>query len=102
MAAARRSPGCGSGARSRRLAPRGASLAQRGGDQLLRVVALDPVEQPLGLERRVAEVDQAVASEATRVSLFRGRHDALVLQLSGDLLAQLDDDPLRGPLADPG
>ena len=64
--------------------------------------ALDSVEQLLGLKRRVAEVDEAIAGERAGVGgACRGDRDFL-LQRSGDLLAQLDDDSLRGPLADPG
>ena len=59
-------PGGADPSRSR-LAPRGAGLAQGGGEQLLGVIALDPVQQLLGLQRRVAEVDQAVAGKAARV-----------------------------------
>ena len=65
-------------------------------------LALDPVEQLLGLQRRVAEVDQAVAGEARGRRRRRGQRRDLLLERAGDLLAQLDDDPLRGPLADPG
>ena len=79
-----------------------ARLAQRGGDQFLGVAALDAVEQLLGLQRRVAEVDQAVAGEAAGIAPSASPAADLLLERPGDLLAQLDDDPLRGALADPG
>ena len=43
-------------------------LAQRAGEQLLGVFALEAVEQLLGLQRRVAEVDEAVAGEGAGVA----------------------------------
>ena len=61
-----------------------------------------PVEQLLGLERRVAEVDEAVAGEVAGVPALGERLDDLLLERAGDLVAQLDDDPLGRPLADPG
>ena len=75
---ARRSRACGSGCRRCRArrscrAPRRAGLAQGGRDQLLGVLALDPVEQLLGLQRRVAEVDQAVAGERAGVAALGRR-----------------------------
>ena len=62
-----------------------------------------PLEQLLGLGQRVAEVHEPVASERARVVVWPGgeRRHAL-LELAGDLLAQLDDHPLGGALADPG
>ena len=83
-------------------APAAAALRSAAGDQLLRVVAVEAVEQLLGLERRVAEVDEAVAGERAGVAALGRGHRHLLLERAGDLLAQLDDDPLRGPLADPG
>ena len=41
-------------------------LAQRAGNEGLRIVTLDAVEQLLGLQGRVAEVDEAVAGQRAR------------------------------------
>ena len=77
--------------------------AQRGPDQLLGGLAARALEQLLGLDQGVAEVHEPVAGERARVVVGAGceRRHAL-LELAGDLLAQLDDHPLGGPLADPG
>ncbi len=48
-----------------------------------------------------AEADEAVPGEQPRVVAARD-HDRVVGRRRADLLAQLDDDPLRRPLADPG
>ena len=50
---------------------------------------------------REAEAEQAVAREHPRV-VPAGDHDRVVAGRRADLLAQLDDDPLRRALADPG
>ena len=54
----------------------------------------------LGLGGRIAEVDEAVAGQRPRVAALLGAGRDRLLELPGDLLAQLDDDPLGGPLAD--
>ena len=48
------------------------ALRSAAGEELLGVVALDAVEQLLGFQRRVAEVDQAVAGQGAGVA-FLGR-----------------------------
>ena len=45
-----------------------AGLAQRRGDELLRILAVEAVQQLLGLQRRVAEVDQPVAGQGAGVA----------------------------------
>ena len=77
------------------------------GDQLLGAVALGAVEQLVGLGRRVAELEQAVARQRARVVGVGAtrRSRAPIASASGsaradDLLAQLDDDPLGRALAD--
>ena len=49
---------------------------------------------------REAEADEPVARQQPRVVAARD-HDRVVGRRRADLLAQLDDDPLRGALADP-
>ena len=80
--------------------------AQRLRDQLLGAVALGVAQQLLGLHRRVAELEQARRGRAraarrarrgARRSAPRARDRAVH---AADLLAQLDDDPLGGALAD--
>src|SRR4051812_48640527 len=67
-------------------------------------LALGCREQLRRLRRRVAEVEQALTGERARVLLagVEGGGVGVALDLTGDLLAQLDDDPLGGPLADAG
>ena len=77
----------------------GARALQRVGDQVLGRVAGRAVEQLLGLLRREAEPDEAVARQQPRVVAARD-DDRVVGRRGADLLAQLDDDPLRGALAD--
>ena len=60
-----------------------------------------PSSSSLGLLGREAEADEAVAGEQPRVVAARD-HDRVVGGRGADLLAQLDDDPLGGALADPG
>ncbi len=86
-----RSPACGSSA---------ARALQRVGDQVLGRLARRAVEQLLGLLRREAEPDEAVAREQPRVVAARD-HDRVAGGRRADLLAQLDHDPLGGALADP-
>ena len=71
-------------------------------DQLLGGLAAGLVEQPVGLLRREAEPEQALARERARVVGRRAADDDVVGGPPGDLLAQLDDDPLRRALADAG
>ena len=62
-----------------------------------------PSRRLLRLVERVAEVHQALAGQAARVVVLdRAAHRDALAELAGDLLAQLDDQPLGGPLADPG
>ena len=77
-----------------------AAHLQRVGDQGLRRVTGGAVEQLLDLGRAEAEADQAVAGERARVV----RWPSLVIddRVVGDLRLELDDDPLRGALADAG
>src|SRR6185436_21108656 len=75
--------------------------AQRRRQQFLGVAAVDAVEQLLGLQWRVAEVDESVAGKRTGVAVVACRKRHLLLELSGDLLAQLDDDSLGSPFSDP-
>ena len=63
------------------------------------VLAGRAVEQRVGLLRREAEPEQAVAGERARV-VAAGDHDRVVGRRGADLLAQLDDDPLGRALAD--
>src|SRR5262249_37836210 len=88
------------GGPSRGLRPRGA--AERRLHDLLGALALGRREQLLRLRRRVAEIEQALPGQRPWILLprRRGHGVRIALDLSGDLLAQLDDDPLRGPLAD--
>ena len=65
-------------------------------------LALGPVEQLVGLLGPEAEPDQAVAGERARVVGGRAADHDLVADAAGHLLAQLDDDPLGGALADAG
>ena len=58
-----------------------------------------PSSSCLGLLGREAEPDEAVAGEQPRVVAARD-HDRVVGGRGADLLAQLDDDPLRRALAD--
>src|SRR3954469_14277136 len=74
-------------------------LAQRVRDQVLGRLAGGAVEQLVGLLGGEAEADQAVAGEQPRVVAPRA-DDRVVRRGGADLLAQLDDDPLRRALAD--
>src|SRR4249919_354274 len=78
--------------------------AERRLDDLLGALALGAGEELLGLGRCVTEIEQALARQRARVLLARGEGDAVgvALDLPGHLLAQLDDDPLGGALADAG
>ena len=70
------------------------------GDQGLGRVARRAVEQRVGLLRREAEAD-AGPSRASSARVVAARDDDRVVDGRGaDLLAQLDDDPLGGALAD--
>ena len=77
-----------------------ARALQRVRDQVLGRIAVGPVEQLLGLLEREAEPDQALARQQPRVVTARDP-DRVVGGRRADLLAQLDDDPLGGALADP-
>ena len=91
------------GSTSRHAAFAPAALRSAACDELLRALAVGAVEQPLGLRRRVAEVEQAVAGQGARILGPADRDLGAVgvaLDLARDLLAQLDDDPLGGALAD--
>src|SRR6201999_1072904 len=78
-------------------------LAQGAGEERLGVVALEALEQLLGLERLVAEVDEAVAGKRAGVAfLGGGDHAGGRFERSRDLLAELDDDPFGRSFADPG
>ena len=70
------------------------------GDEILGTLTGGAVEQLVGLLGAVAEPEQALARDRPRVSRARDR-DRLLGQRRADLLAQLDDDPLGRPLADP-
>src|SRR5262249_39361198 len=89
------------GPSSRRLRTRRA--AGGGLHDPLRPLALGLREQLLRLGRRVSQIEETLARHRARVVL--GVHDGPVgvrLDLTRHLLAQLDDDPLGRPLADPG
>ena len=73
---------------------------QRVGDQVLGRLAGRAVEQLARPPRREAEPDEPVAGEQPRV-VAAGDDDRVVGRRGADLLAQLDDDPLRRALADP-
>src|SRR6185295_17500923 len=79
------------------------SAPKRGLDQLLGALAVRAVEEPLGLGQRVAQVHEAVTGQFARAVLVAllSRRDALH-KLARDLLAQLDDQPFGGSLADAG
>src|SRR5215213_4061733 len=77
-------------------------LAQGRADQDLGRIAVDPVEELVGLGERVAEVHQAIAREGVLALLALRSFRHRLLELSRDLLAQLDDDPLGRALADAG
>ena len=59
------------------------------------------VEQLIDLGGAVAEAEQRLAGERRRI-VGAGDRDRVLGQRRADLLAQLDDDPLGGALADPG
>ena len=60
-----------------------------------------PVEQPLGLRERVAQMHEPVAGECALVAILRGVAGGTPLgELARNLLAQLDDQSLGGSLAD--
>jgi len=80
---------------------RSSGRPERPGDQVLGRVAVGLVEQLVGLLRRVAEPDEALPRERARV-VAAGDDDVVDARPAGDLLAQLDDDPLGGALADAG
>jgi len=68
-------------------------------NQVFRAVAVGAVEQLLGLLGGEAEPDEAVTRQKPRI-VAAGDHDRVVGGGGADLLAQLDDDPLGGALAD--
>src|ERR687891_1134287 len=86
---------------SRRLRPRRTPQGRL--HHLLRAGSAGVGEQPLRLRRGVAEVEQPFPGQGTGVLLAwcERRAVGIALDLPRNLLAQLDDDPLSGPLADP-
>src|SRR6476620_8351562 len=87
---------------SRRLCPRGTAESRL--HDLLRALTLRGREELRRLVRRVSQVEQALAGKRARVLLAGAyrRRVRIPLDLPGDLLAELDDDPLGRPLADSG
>ena len=91
-------------ARRSRCLPLRRRRAQRGADQLLGRLALGATRaasRPRRACSRGAEARRARARAGRPRRPGRQRRHAL-LELAGDLLAQLDDHPLGGALADPG
>src|SRR5215210_2195869 len=90
------------GLRESRLRPR--RTPQRGLDDLLGALAAGLGEQPLSLGGRIAEVEQSLPGQRAGILPFSGRRGGVgvALDLPRDLLAQLDDDPLRRALPDAG
>src|SRR5580693_2640280 len=76
--------------------------AQRTRDQLLGGVTVDAAQQRVCFQRVVSEREQALERKCART--VETTHDPPLLErgVDPDLLAQLDDDPLGGALADTG
>src|SRR5207248_4935904 len=94
----RRAPGAPATVAGWCSSPRG---PQRARDQILGAAAVDAVEQLIRLGGAVPKAHEPLARQRAGVVGASDPNDA-VGQRCADPLAQLDDDPLCGALADPG
>ena len=75
--------------------------AKRRREDLLGALALGRGKQRLDFKRRKPELEQALAGDLSWRGLAGAPRDDRLSHALADLLTQLDDDPLRGALAEP-